>query len=154
MKKNILIIVLIAISVAAVVIVKNKKQKVNSNTVINPNKVQSTPAYAGHANNVDSNQQKMSILPLPRVLDLGADKCMACKAMEPVLEKLREEYKGKLQVDFIDVWKNPDEAKKYNIRSIPTQIFFDADGKELYRHTGFISEEDILKKWKELGEEI
>ncbi len=154
MKKNILIIVLIAISVAAVVIVKNKKQKVNSNAVINPNKVQSTPAYAGHANNVDSNQQKMSILPLPRVLDLGADKCMACKAMEPVLEKLREEYKGKLQVDFIDVWKNPDEAKKYNIRSIPTQIFFDADGKELYRHTGFISEEDILKKWKELGEII
>ena len=147
MKKNILIIVLIAISVAAVVIVKNKKQKVNSNAVINPNKVQST-------NNVDSNQQKMSILPLPRVLDLGADKCMACKAMEPVLEKLREEYKGKLQVDFIDVWKNPDEAKKYNIRSIPTQIFFDADGKELYRHTGFISEEDILKKWKELGKII
>jgi len=147
MKKNILIIVLIAISVVAVVIVKNKKQKVNSNAVINPNKVQST-------NNVDSNQQKMSILPLPRVLDLGADKCMACKAMEPVLEKLREEYKGKLQVDFIDVWKNPDEAKKYNIRSIPTQIFFDADGKELYRHTGFISEEDILKKWKELGEII
>ncbi len=95
MKKNILIIVLIAISVAAVVIVKNKKQKVNSNAVINPNKVQSTPAYAGHANNVDSNQQKMSILTLPRVLDLGADKCMACKAMEPVLEKLREEYKGK-----------------------------------------------------------
>ncbi len=154
MKKNILIIVLIAISVVAVVIVKNKKQKVNSNALINPNKVQSTPAYAGHANNVDSNQQKMSILPLPRVLDLGADKCMACKAMEPVLEKLREEYKGKLQVDFIDVWKNPDEAKKYNIRSIPTQIFFDADGKELYRHTGFISEEDILNKWKELGEEF
>ncbi len=151
MKKNILIIVLIAISVVAVVIVKNKKQKVNSNTVINPNKVQSTPAYAGHANNVDSNQQKMSILPLPRVLDLGADKCMACKAMEPVLEKLREEYKGKLQVDFIDVWKNPDEAKKYNIRSIPTQIFFDKNGKEISRHTGFISEEDILEKFKEKG---
>ena len=158
MKKNIIIIILIVISVVAVVIVKNKKQNANSkvnvvnnsNSVINPNKVPSTPAYAGHANNVDSNQQKMSILPLPRVLDLGADKCMACKAMEPVLEKLREEYKGKLQVDFIDVWKNPDEAKKYNIRSIPTQIFFDKNGKEISRHIGFISEEDILKKFNHI----
>jgi len=91
---------------------------------------------------------------IPRLLDLGADKCMACKAMDPVLEKLREEFKGKLQVDFMDVWKNSKEAEKYKVQSIPTQIFFDANGKELYRHIGFISEEDILKKWKELGEKF
>ena len=88
---------------------------------------------------------------IPRLLDLGADKCMACKAMDPVLEKLRKEFKGKLQVDFMDVWKNSKEVEKYKVQSIPTQIFFDANGKELYRHIGFISEEDILKKWKELG---
>jgi len=77
-----------------------------------------------------------------------------CKAMDPVLEKLREEFKGKLQVDFMDIWKNSKEAEKYKVQSIPTQIFFDANGKELYRHIGFISEEDILKKWKELGEKF
>ena len=91
---------------------------------------------------------------LPRLLDLGAEKCVACKAMVPVLDNLETEFKGELQVDFIDVWKNEAEAKKYKISSIPTQIFFDKNGKELYRHIGFISKEDILKKFEELKVEL
>ena len=91
---------------------------------------------------------------IPRLLDLGADKCIPCKMMAPILEELKEEFAGRLQVDFIDVWKNPNEAPKYKINTIPTQIFFDAQGKELWRHVGFMSREDILGKWKELGYEF
>ena len=91
---------------------------------------------------------------LPRLVDLGADKCIPCKMMAPILEELREEYDGVFNVEFIDVWKNPDAGKKYDIRIIPTQIFFDASGKELFRHEGFFSKEDILAKWKELGAEL
>lgn len=91
--------------------------------------------------------------PLPKLLDLGAKSCVPCKMMEPILDELREEYKGIMDVVFIDVWQaeNQQEAAKYGIRTIPTQIFFDESGKELWRHVGFISKEDILKKWKELG---
>ncbi len=74
--------------------------------------------------------------------------------MAPILEELKKEYAGRLQVDFIDVWKNPAEAERYGIKLIPTQIFFDASGKERFRHEGFISKEDILGKWKELGVEL
>jgi thioredoxin 1 len=88
---------------------------------------------------------------LPRLVDLGADKCIPCKMMAPILQELKATYTGKLQVDFIDVWKNPDEARKSDIRIIPTQIFYDASGKELFRHEGFFSREDILSKWKEFG---
>jgi thioredoxin 1 len=88
---------------------------------------------------------------LPRLVDLGADKCIPCKMMAPILEELKTTYKGKLQVDFVDVWKNPAEAKKSGISIIPTQIFYDASGKELFRHEGFFSKEDILGKWKEFG---
>ncbi|NUM36930.1 MAG: thioredoxin family protein [Candidatus Brocadiae bacterium] len=88
---------------------------------------------------------------LPKLLDLGADKCIPCKKMAPILEELKEQYKGKMEVVFIDVWKNAKESNKYGIRLIPTQIFFDASGKELFRHEGFFSKEDILNKWKELG---
>jgi len=91
---------------------------------------------------------------LPRLVDLGADKCIPCKMMAPILEELSAEYKDKLQVDFIDVWKNPQEGPKYKIRVIPTQIFFDADGKELFRHEGFFSKKDILAKWKKFGFEF
>lgn len=88
---------------------------------------------------------------LPRMVDLGAGKCIPCKMMKPILDELKQDYKGQFQVVFIDVWENPGEAKKYKINIIPTQIFFDASGKELFRHEGFYSKEDILGKWKEFG---
>lgn len=88
---------------------------------------------------------------LPRLVDLGADKCIPCKMMAPILEELKETYTGKLDVVFIDVWKNPDAATGYGIKVIPTQIFYDAAGKELFRHEGFYSKEDILAKWQEFG---
>jgi thioredoxin 1 len=91
---------------------------------------------------------------LPKLVDLGADKCIPCKMMAPVLKELTAEYKGRMDVEFIDVWKKPDAGKPYGIKLIPTQIFFDANGKELFRHEGFFSKEDILAKWKELGVEL
>lgn len=91
---------------------------------------------------------------LPRLVDLGAGKCIPCKMMAPILEELKAEYAGRMHVDFIDVWEHPDEAKKYNINIIPTQIFYDPAGKELFRHEGFFSREDILGKWKELGYDL
>jgi thioredoxin 1 len=91
---------------------------------------------------------------LPRLVDLGAGKCIPCKKMAPILEELKKEYAGRMEVEFIDVWKNPDAGKAYGVEMIPTQIFYDATGMELDRHTGFFGKEDILAKWKELGVEL
>ncbi|HNR14597.1 MAG TPA: thioredoxin family protein [Thermodesulfobacteriota bacterium] len=91
---------------------------------------------------------------IPRLLDLGATRCIPCKMMAPILEELRNEYQGKLEVIFIDVWENKDAIGQYDVRVIPTQIFFDANGKELFRHAGFYSKEEILGKWKELGVDL
>ncbi len=91
---------------------------------------------------------------IPRLVDLGAGKCIPCKAMAPILEQLRVDYTGRLEVRFIDVWKAPDEARPYGIRMIPTQIFYGADGRELARHEGFISREEILATWKSVGVEL
>jgi thioredoxin 1 len=91
---------------------------------------------------------------LPCLVDLGADKCIPCKMMAPVLKELTKEYEGRMTVEFIDVWKNPDAGKAHGINLIPTQLFFDAGGKELFRHEGFFSKKDILEKWKDLGVEF
>lgn len=90
---------------------------------------------------------------LPKLVDLGATKCNVCKAMAPILEGLTEEYRGIFEVEFIDVWQaeNKLKADAYGIKSIPTQLFFDADGKELWRHEGALNKDEILNKWKELG---
>lgn len=92
--------------------------------------------------------------PLPRLVDLGAGKCIPCKKMAPILEQLRKDFAGRLVVEFVDVWENPGASDKYNINLIPTQIFFDAAGKELWRHEGFFGREEILAKWKELGVDL
>ncbi len=88
---------------------------------------------------------------LPRVVDLGADKCKACKELAPILEQLRKEYEGRVVVDFIDVWKNPKAGDPYKIRVIPTQVFFDAEGKEVWRHEGFLPKADFVAKFAEMG---
>jgi thioredoxin 1 len=92
--------------------------------------------------------------PLPKLIDLGAGKCIPCKMMFPVLDELKKEYAGKLEVEFIDVWNNPDAGKQHGIEVIPTQIFYDATGKELFRHIGFFSKDDILAKCKEIGVDL
>lgn len=88
---------------------------------------------------------------LPRVVDLGADKCIPCKKMAPILAELKSEYAGKAIVQFIDVWKDPKAGEPYGIRIIPTQIFFDREGKEAWRHEGFLPKDEIVAKLKELG---
>lgn len=87
----------------------------------------------------------------PRLVDLGADRCLPCKAMAPILEELRAEYAGRLEVTFIDVWQDPQAAAPFRIQVIPTQIFYDPDGRELARHEGFLSKADILAQWGALG---
>ena len=87
----------------------------------------------------------------PRLLDLGSTTCIPCKMMKPILDELRRDYAGRLTVDFVDVNRDREAAMAHRVRVIPTQIFFDASGREIFRHEGFISKEDILAKWKELG---
>lgn len=91
---------------------------------------------------------------LPRLVDVGADKCIPCVMMAPILEELKKEYAGSLDVLFVDVRKNPKAGDTYRIRMIPTQIFYEASGKEAYRHVGFMSKEDILKKLEELNIQV
>ena len=85
------------------------------------------------------------------MVDLGADSCVPCKMMAPIIEKLEKSYRGKAAIVFIDVWKDKEPAKRFGIRAIPTQIFFDKDGREIYRHTGFMGEADIVAQLKKMG---
>ncbi len=85
------------------------------------------------------------------MLDLGADKCIPCKMMAPIIEKLKKDYNGKADIIFIDVWKYTEQGTRFGISAIPTQIFFNKDGKEVWRHVGFLKEDAIVGKLKELG---
>ena len=85
------------------------------------------------------------------MIDLGATECIPCKMMAPIIEELKKEYTGKADIIFIDVWKNPDQARNYGIRAIPTQIFYDAEGKEVHRNVGFMDKKRIVDVLTRLG---
>jgi thioredoxin 1 len=89
--------------------------------------------------------------PLPKLLDLGTRTCAPCKAMLTVLDELERGYPEQLAVEFINVQENETAAEKWAVDVIPTQVFLGSDGRELYRHVGFISSDAIVKKWGELG---
>jgi len=87
----------------------------------------------------------------PTVIDLGARSCIPCKKMAPILESLSKEYRGKAGVLFIDVQSDQAAAQKFRVQMIPTQVFFNAQGKEVKRHVGFLDKPELVKELKSAG---
>ncbi len=88
---------------------------------------------------------------LPKMVLLGSYGSPPCRKMVPILDELKNEYKGKFQVKYIDAWKNGAKSTKYGVSEVPTQIFYDNKGREVYRHVGYFSKEDILETWRKFG---
>lgn len=84
-------------------------------------------------------------------IELGADRCIPCKAMQPIMKEIAAEYKGQVQVIFYDVWKNPEPGRKYGIQLIPTQVFIDKTGQEIFRHTGLFPKPELVEFLKKNG---
>jgi thioredoxin 1 len=87
----------------------------------------------------------------PTVINLGARTCIPCTQMAPMLEALVVEYRERASILFIDIHKDSAAAEKFRVRMIPTQIFFNARGKEVRRHTGYMEKEDIVRELKTAG---
>lgn len=94
---------------------------------------------------------KVPVKGMVTMIDLGAKKCVPGKMMAPIMEKMEKAYKGKAAIVFIDVWENGEPARRFGIRAIPTQIFFNREGKEVYRHVGFMNEEAIVAQLQKMG---
>lgn len=146
-------------------VVKNSKKEIDSAS-------SESTDFALHATE-KIDLEKLKSYGLPIIIDFGADSCIPCKEMAPVLKELNEELQGKAIIKFVDVWKYQDLAEGYPISLIPTQIFIDANG-EPYKpkspekqmkpyflkdtgehvftaHEGGMTKEQLLDVLKEMG---
>lgn len=139
LRRVIIILLITAVAVYAIV----KSQDTSQAPQPQASQLQAPTARPGPVQVVSNGRVTM--------IDLGATECVPCKMMAPILEELKKEYAGKADIIFIDVWKDPPQARKYGIRAIPTQIFFDAEGKEVFRHTGFMDKKRIVEVLTRLG---
>lgn len=136
MKKwtKIIIIVILVLSVSGVWQLKRYSER-------------NTSSYTTEKENkIDIEQKNM-----PMLLELSSETCPPCRQMVPILEEVKKLYEGKASVKIVDVYENPKLADKYGISVIPTQIFLDKDGKEVYRHEGLFSKEEIVKTFDKMG---
>lgn len=160
------VVFLIVIAIFSIWIVKDRsKHAAMENTSDNPD-------FALHTKKLDLDKLKSYGLPI--VIDFGADSCIPCKEMAPVLVELNKEYQGRVIVKFVDVWKYPEAAGNIPLQVIPTQFFFNADGSPLSRdktppfniigytndedgkhaftaHQGGLSKEQLVAVFKEMG---
>ena len=111
------------------------------------------PAGKAMAGEESRDFSKIPVEGMVTMIDLGAKKCIPCKMMAPILDKMEKVYKDKAAIVFIDVWEKREQASRFGIRGIPTQIFFDPDKKEVFRHMGFMSEKAIVAQLKKMGVE-
>ena len=95
--------------------------------------------------------KEIAQVPLPKLLDFGAGKCIPCKKMAPILKELTEEYKGRVIIKVIEVYDERELTQINRIRLIPTQIFFDAKNREVFRHEGFMDKEQVKKVFEKMG---
>jgi len=86
-------------------------------------------------------------------IELGSVRCIPCREMQPIMKSIEQKYGSQVKVVFYDVWtpEGKPMADKYNVQLIPTQVFLDSNGKEIFRHEGFFAEEELVKVLKEKG---
>lgn len=150
--KNIGIVGVVIVAATAIMLAKQSQKTEDPKADTSSTAVAGKPSVMAAENStVDGTADQEQAL--PRLIDFGASTCIPCKMMKPILDDLKVNYADTFTTEFTDVWEDGEAGKPYKINLIPTQIFFDADGKELFRHEGFYSKDDILEKWKEFGVE-
>ncbi len=85
------------------------------------------------------------------MVEFGATGCVPCDMMTPILADLRKKFPGKLNVLFVHVGQEQILGARFGIQSIPVQVFFDQNGREFFRHTGFFPQAEVEKKLAQLG---
>jgi len=128
MKKQFVLLLILGIVFSSFVLAQSKKS---------PKKTKQIPAAKDNSPIVSK--------PLITFVELGSVNCIPCKAMQKVMKAIEEKYGNQIKIIFYDVWKQEQAhyAQDYSIRLIPTQVFLNANGKELMRHEGYFPEKEI-----------
>jgi thioredoxin 1 len=88
---------------------------------------------------------------LPKMWDFGSEKCIPCKEMLSILTPMMADYQGKVDVRIINVYEDKERTQQFRIVTIPTQVFVDASGKELFRHIGVYPRDSIEARFRQYG---
>ncbi len=124
---KVLIPIFIIIGIAGIWVMKNMDPQSEDKNGISGKQVAAEDFSLNVTEKLDLEELKSYGLPI--MIDFGADSCAPCRVMAPVLVELNNELQERAIIKYIDVWKDPELAKGYPVSVIPTQMFFDKNGK-------------------------
>lgn len=135
-KSKVIVVFVVVFLILSVWIVKNQSGKGLASTSqtessisdSNTTEEQDTSEFALNVT-TELDMEQLKSYGLPIIIDFGADTCVPCKEMAPVLKELNGSLRGKAIIKFVDVWKYQEIGENFPIQVIPTQFFFDKDGK-------------------------
>ena len=122
-----------------------------SDIKIDHDRVQAMAATPAEGTNTEEEFHRALKSGRPVLVDFGSDSCLPCRQLRPILDEIRKEKAGKLEVLVIDVYKNQNLSREYRIQVIPTLVFFDASGKEVFRTQGFMPKAALLENLAKVG---
>jgi thioredoxin 1 len=131
MKKHHLWLLLLILAIIGIYILENQDQPIKESK-------SSTPLITNDS--ITENNQV-----LVTFIELGSTNCVPCKKMQPIMKSIESKYGEQIKVIFFDVIKDKKPAEDYKVSIIPTQVFLDKSGTEIFRHVGYYPEEEIDK---------
>lgn len=106
---------------------------------------------AGSPSRAAAGNPSVIVSGLPRLVELGSDSCASCIAMQQVLAELRAHHPDRLEVVSINLMRHPEQTRVWRVKFIPTQVFLDGQGRELYRHVGYLPRPAVEERFAALG---
>lgn len=151
MKRIVTAALVVAVVVAVPLLIKARNAGRQPSEAAAPTSVAGQPCVAVDGQPGSCGPEASVAKPTPRFVDLGTTSCAPCKVMLGVMQELEGRVGTALKIEFINVKDQPDAMEQYGTRTIPTQVFFSPEGKELFRHSGVMRADAVVAKWAELG---
>lgn len=87
----------------------------------------------------------------PAIYEFARKLCPICQKNAMVLKEVEARYRGQIILRFLYIDTEEPVFREYRVTFVPTQVFLDASGREVFRHEGPLSQKELIAKLKELN---
>lgn len=86
----------------------------------------------------------------PAIYEFARPSCPVCKSVEAILLEVKAQYRDQVDIRIFSMETDAHLFRRFSVTIVPTQVFLDASGREVFRNEGAFSREALMEKLREL----